>query len=408
MIFKCLICGETVLEGNILDHKILCHFAIRHYGFMWPINDYQQNDSVVSRSKVYSCPALAQAAGVKMLYVLNEGLNPSGSMKDFLTSQAIFLGSQSGAKGYTIVSSGNHAVSLALAAQKVGASAIIFVPATSSKIDFLCSFKNTLVFGVQDAIFEDVYSQYSLFADQMHGIYNANVCNESLLVGLANAWQPISNLNPYPTHILSGVGNGSYLAGFYLGSRAKSPIIVPIGMRGAFPTEEAIRQRRPIVEYQDFLTEESLIDAAEGSIAIGSYSMPQLTHAVSMTNGFPLGDLTNEDLAEAYKALCREEKLIEGGIIPEPTGIMGLAAALKHDLGSNSIPVVVFTGHAVKDIDTILRINEPRIGSFIVESAQKSSGSLEVSNNSPDKKRFCLLPKKNGLNMAIDFVLRGT
>ena len=409
MNFQCLLCNKVVSEKLVSQHKSEKHNQYRHYGLMWQLGDNGEA-SRNSKSKVISCPTLAKMAGVDMLYVLNEGFNPSGSMKDYLTAKAVSLGNVKGYKWYTVVSSGNHAVSLALAAQKVGSNVIIFVPASSHKIEFLCSFPNTLVFGVEDSIFEDVYAQYSLFSESLTGIYNANVSNEFILAGLANVWTAIKGLTHYPTHVLSGVGNGSYLAGFYWGiSQTKEkhiPKIVPVGMKGAFPTESAIKKGEHICEYKEFKVPESLIDAAEGSIATGSYSMPQLVYAVAQTNGFPAGGLVNDDLATAYEAILQERELTKLGAVPEPTGILGLASLLKNKglFSKNSRPMVVFTGHAIKDIGNVIRITDSKTANKIKLLAEKSAKSIEVSVNQPDNSRLHILPKSGGIEMAVEIV----
>jgi len=407
--FNCLLCNKTIPASLVSQHKKDCHNEYRHYGMMWQIgNNGKEGGS--SKSKVIACPTLAKMVGVSMLYVLNEGFNPSGSMKDYLSTRAVSLGVQQGYKWYTVVSSGNQAVSLALAAQKVGGKVVIFVPASSHKIDFLCSFPNTLVFGVEDSVFEDVYTQFGLFAELLPGIYNANVCNEFLLSGLSGVWTAIRGLSSFPTHVLSGVGNGSYLAGFYWGisqTKAKHiPRIVPVGMKGAFPTETAIRKGQSIHEFKDLGVPESLVDAAEGSIAIGSYSMPQLIHSVVKTEGFPAGGLLNDDLAVAYEAILRERELLDAGAVPEPTGILGLASLLKNkDLFSKSSrPMAVFTGHAIKDLSNILRITDSKTGQKIRQLAEEHAANLEVFNNQPDESRLHILPKKGGSEQAVAIV----
>lgn len=410
MNFQCLLCNKVVSKKFVSQHKLEKHTDYRHYGLTWQLGDNGEASHNSSKSKVISCPILAKMAGVDMLYILSEGFNPSGSMKDYLTAKAVSLGTPQGYKWYTVVSSGNHAVSLALAAQKVGSNVIIFVPEVSHKKDFLCSFPNTLVFAIEDSQFEDVYAQFGLFSEFLHGIYNANVNNEFILAGLANVWTAIKGLTHYPTHVLSGVGNGSYLAGFYWGiSQTKEkhvPKIVPVGMKGAFPTESAIRKGELICEYKEFKVPESLIDAAEGSMATGSYSMPQLVYAVSQTNGFPVGGLVNDDLATAYEAILQEKELTRLGVVPEPTGIIGLASLLKHKglFSKNSRPMAVFTGHAIKDLGNVIRITDSKTGQKIRELAEKSAKSIEVSVNQPDASRLHILPKVGGIDMAVEIV----
>jgi len=391
--FRCLLCETIVNEDEAMRHKKDMHPSYKHYGMLWPLSAMAVEDRYLRRTPVYKSDVIADALGVKEVYIKDEGQNFSGSMKDYSVSRAVQIGLKQGFKRFTIVSSGNHAVSLARYTERYNCQAIVFVPASTSKLSLLASLPGVYVVGVQDAIFEDVYE---LAANvQIEGVYNANVSNEFLLPGFLPVSQQLSTLNPIPDFVIAGVGNGTYLAGIVWGFEqidrsSKMPKIIPVGMRGAFPIESAFNQGVMIQEYDDFLTEEHHIDSAEGSIAIASYSMPQLMNAMHLSHGFPLGDLTNEDIKKAYFLLSEDEALLSSGAVPEPTGIMGLAAAMKHRhaFQSSDVLLVAFTGHGVKDKEGIERL-VPSIANPLLEA---------VENNRPD-----LLVK--GLDSTDDSVL---
>ncbi|MFH1188292.1 MAG: PLP-dependent lyase/thiolase [bacterium] len=356
--YLCLLCNRRIDANKLSAHKAE-HKESDHYGFLWPLFSNHRQNRRLCTVATYTSPYIAQELGISKVYIRDEGSNLSGSMKDYLVEQAVIHGMNTNHKIFSVVSSGNHAVSLARYTNFCGAKAIVFVPASSSKIPILAALPNTLVIGIKDAIFEEVYAIGAKL--DIPGIYNANVSNELLLTGLSTVSNAITALQPLPTHILAGVGNGSYLAGIAFGLQhlnGTMPKIIPVGMKGAFPTEQAFSTSSFIHEYETFLEEETLIDAAEGSIAIASYSMPQLIHALRTSQGFTLGGLINDDLAAAYNLLIKEKVLAGRGVIPEPTGIMGLAAALKHrdKFQRTDILHISFTGHAVKDCDGIERL----------------------------------------------------
>jgi len=370
--YHCLLCRKRIPDDCVAEHK-LTHPDMLGYGIMWP----PQEEVLPRASSVptYESAFLADALGVGLVYVRDEGANPSGSMKDYSVERAIALGLESGRNGFSVISSGNHAFSLCFHVQGCGARAVVFAPASSSKISLLASFPNVLVVAMEGAIFEDVYNLVtSAQVDRLTGMYNANVNNERLLAGFSVIAGDILSLSPRPTHVLSGVGNGSYLAGIVLGLQwcgaDGSFRIVPIGMRGAFPTEVACGTGIPCHKYQEFSVPEDTIDAAEGSIATESYSMPQLTHAVQLSGGFTLGDLTNEDLRAAYLLLARDADLVEKGVVPEPTGIMSLAAANKwrHRFTKDDALLLSFTGHGAKDLHGIQRL-VPEVSDMLTRAA---------------------------------------
>ena len=393
--FLCLICRCVIDECLVDLHKSSFHNSIKHYGLMWPLKVEHSVSRDLWPVMIYESEVIARALGVSKVYIRDEGMNFSGSMKDYSVERAIKIGSESGHKVFFIVSSGNHAVSLAKYAVKNGARAVVFTPATSSKIGILSSMNNVYVVGVKESIFEDVYSLVA--GMNLEGFYNANVSNEFLLSSFAPIAEQIAKLDPFPTHILAGVGNGSYLAGILLaldGLVAVPSKIIPVGMAGAFPVEVAFEKKDYLEEYQDFKVDEHSIDAAEGSIAIASYSMPQLMHAVYSSKGFPLGGLLNEDLGLAYELLASDKNLMEKGVVPEPTGIMGLAAALKHKekFSPNDVILIGFTGHGVKDMSGIRRVTSS-LGSLLIEKAMKKRPDLLVHEHEIREDRILYVDK---------------
>ncbi len=378
--YRCLLCNEiNIAPEDVSGHKDR-HGAHKRYGLLLPQSLWTPSMQS-TQVPTYSSPLIAKALGVSHVYIRDEGANYSGSMKDYIVKRCIAQGQLLGKKRFAVVSSGNHAVSLAMHAARANSEAIVFTPASSSKIALLATFSNVVVVGMHGAHFEDVYNLVTQI-NLGDSIYNANACNEDLLPGLLPVAQDISSLDPQPTHVLAGVGNGTYLAGIGFGVLRNISThtikIVPCGMKGAFPTEDAFLNGTPIQEYATFAVDESLIDAAEGSIALESYSMPQLMYAVNATNGFPLGGLTNDDLEAAYRLLASDADLLACGAIPEPTGIMSLAAALKWKDRFDSMSVLhcSFTGHGVKDLETILRLVPDEIGKALAERASAARPDL--------------------------------
>lgn len=359
-LFQCLLCGQQVAPGNIAAHKRM-HTDVIGYGILWPPRTVVRPRR--TRVPTYESSHLSDILGVNRVFIRDEGANPSGSMKDYSVERAVDLGMRTGKRTFAVISSGNHAYALCRQVQDVNAHAVIFTLASSSKIDLLASFPNVLVVAMRDAIFEDVYNLVTEAAlCHLEGVYNVNVDNEDLLPGFSVIADDILSLSAIPTHILAGVGNGSYLAGVALGLSWRTAMIqtklVPVGMKGAFPTEDAFYQGVLCHRYEDFHAPKNEIDAAEGSIAVESYSMPQMMHGMKLTRGFPLGGLTNKDLCAAYLVLAREKSLVKNGAIPEPTGIMSLAAALKwrHRFQPNDVLLLSFTGHGAKDPHGIARL----------------------------------------------------
>jgi threonine synthase len=357
--FKCLICNETVRSDKILRHKQREPNG-NNYAILWPEYNCSCNYCHDINVPIYHSTVFSKALGVHKVYILDEGCNLSGSMKDHVVTKTIHLAEQKKRSIFNLASSGNHALSLAIHTQRHGYHALLFVPDSSSnKIRQLATFENVYVLALKDANYEDVYS----LSNQINipEIFNANVSNDLLLTGFQAVARQICSLSPLPSHILAGVGNGTYLSGltWSFQHRLKQlPKIVPVGMKGAFPFEIAVKKNKKIYKFEDYGVDKTCIDEAAGSIALESYSMPQLFHALKLSNGFPLGGLQNDDLRNAYLLLMNDENLIKNCVIPEPTGIMGLAAAIKYKekFFHDDILLISFTGNAFTCLDSIQRI----------------------------------------------------
>lgn len=372
----CLITNKEIENLEFLSHKK--KLGIKEYGIFWP-TEYPLGYLLKTdwpEIPIIREEGLAKYLGVHSVFIRYEGKNITGSMKDYLITAAVEDNHlHENKKIYTVVSSGNHAVSLAHFAKEDNARAVIFVPASTSKIDTLRSFENAIVVCVNDAVFEDVYILANKI--ELPNTYNANVSNDFLFTGITPASKQILDYfeGENLTHVLSGVGNGSYIAGLsfgfdYFGNKSIKP--VPVGMKGAFPTEKALRDGKSHVEYSDFLHPEHDIESAEGSIALASYSMPQLTHSVRKRGGLSLGSLTNLDIANAYSLLVERTNCFRLGFIPEPTGIMSLAAAIVHkDMFSTQDSLLLsFTGAGYKTIDDLDRFSGIH-KQFIIEKVKK-------------------------------------
>lgn len=376
--YKCTICECLVPPEKLAEHKTR-HAEYLEYGIMWPV-DQDDNADPTWQVGTYRSPTLARLLGVREVFIRNEGEAPSGSMKDYLVERAVMLAKKAGAISVVVTSSGNHAASVCHWTNGTGMKAVVFVPATSSKIPYLLSHTHACVIGVEDAVFEEAYRVSAHLA--LPGAYDANVRNENMLSALASIGEEILALDPTPTQVIAGVGNGTYLAGIGAGiawAHGGNTCLVPVGMAGAFPTQVAHEQGLPVWKYENFLVPESLIDAAEGSIALESYSMPQLMYALRQTGGYALGGLTNADLAMAYRLLAEDRELVARGVIPEPTGIMGLAAAYKwkRRFSESDTLHISFTGHGAKDTEGIGRIvGDTSVAPMLIAAAREARSDI--------------------------------
>src|SRR3989338_856383 len=407
--WQCCIDGDIVSEQDIYKHKQKYHPDRQNYGLMWFLPDIDKiKDSItvnrdiinheteIYQHRVYNMwkswlmqqlmpveakdvvslgesgipiiesEFLARELGVKKVYIRDEGKNPTGSMKDYIISCGTTKGRQEGYNHFTAVSCGNHALSAAHYVKSINGKIIVFITSGSTKAGFLNKIPNAHTFRVKtngrDSIYEEVYERF--YNAGNNRIYNLNVSNEFMIDSAKTvALEMALSGKEMPTHFISCAGNGTYIGGVgkgflelkQLGIIKESPKCVAVGMKGGFPFETALDMNVPIKEYKDFLIDEKKINYAEGTMAIGCYSMPQAILAIKSTNGFTLGGLENEALIDAYIMLSKDRILMEAGIVQEPTAIQSLAAVLKHssNFSKEDIVLLSFTGHGAKNLKEI-------------------------------------------------------
>ena len=127
----------------------------------------------VGWSPLYEAKNLAAQLGIKKLWVKDDGLNPTASLKDRASSMAVAKAIEAGAKVIACSSTGNAASSLAGNAAAAGLKTYIFVPsrAPKGKVAQLMTFGATVI-SVQGS-YEETF-ELSKAAIDKWGWYNRN------------------------------------------------------------------------------------------------------------------------------------------------------------------------------------------------------------------------------------------
>ena len=101
----------------------------------------------VGATPLYDVPRLAKAAGIARLWLKDDGLNPTASLKDRASALAVVKAREAGAHTVACSSTGNAASSLAGNAAAAGLPAVIFVPsrAPQGKVAQLLIFGATVI-----------------------------------------------------------------------------------------------------------------------------------------------------------------------------------------------------------------------------------------------------------------------
>ena len=315
----------------------------------------------VGWSPLYEAPRLAEKLGIAKLWVKDDGLNPTASLKDRASAMAVAKAGEAGAKIIACSSTGNAASSLAGNAAAAGFETFIFVPsrAPKGKVAQLMTF-GAHVISVQGT-YEETF-ELSKAAIDKWGWYNRNAAiNPYLSEGKKTVSLEIMEQLDWqvPDYIAISVGDGCTIAGLWKGLKDlyaigfidKLPRLISAQAEGCCPLNRAIANDEDWYPME----ENTLAD----SIAVG---VPRNADKALMAIRESDGLVVNVSDAEIMAA----QKLLGStcGVFGEPAGVTG-AAGLKKLCEQGKIPadatvVSVVTGNGLKDVaNAIAACGEP-------------------------------------------------
>ena len=337
--------------------------AARRDNSMWryrellPVEEDTPNTPLrVGWSPLYEADILAKQLGIKKLYVKDDGINPTASLKDRASAMAVAKAREAGAKVIACSSTGNAASSLAGNAAAAGLKTYIFVPsrAPKGKVAQLMTFGATVI-SVQGS-YEETF-ELSKQAIDKWGWYNRNAgINPILTEGKKTvALEIAEQLNWKLTDwVAVSVGDGCTIGGVYngfhdlyeLGMIERIPKILGVQSAGCCPFVDAARENRPLIPAE----ENTLAD----SIAVGVPRNPvKALRAVSASKGAWIA-VTDEEILDAMRVLGRTE-----GIFGEPAGVTATAgvrrAVREGIIRAEETVTVISTGSGLKDVKNALR-----------------------------------------------------
>ena len=337
--------------------------AARRDNSMWryrellPVEEDTPNTPLrVGWSPLYEADILAKQLGIKKLYVKDDGINPTASLKDRASAMAVAKAREAGAKVIACSSTGNAASSLAGNAAAAGLKTYIFVPsrAPKGKVAQLMTFGATVI-SVQGS-YEETF-ELSKQAIDKWGWYNRNAAiNPYLSEGKKTVALEIMEQLDWkaPDYIAISVGDGCTIAGLWKGLKdlyaigfiERLPRLISAQAEGCCPLNRAIETGEPWHPME----ENTLAD----SIAVGvPRNADKALMAIRESNGLTV-NVSDEEIMAAQKLLGQT-----CGVFGEPAGVTG-AAGLKKLCEQGKIPadatvVSVVTGNGLKDVANAIK-----------------------------------------------------
>lgn len=311
----------------------------------------------VGGSPLYKAVRLADHLGLAALYIKDDGINPTASLKDRPSAMAVVKAAEAGADTIACSSTGNAASSLAGNAAARGFKTYIFVPERAPK----GKVAQLLMFGAQvvsvKGSYEDTF-RLSAEAIQRWGWYNRNAAiNPYLMEGKKTvSFEIAEQLNwQIPDYVAVSVGDGCTIAGVWKGFKDlyetdlihKLPRLISVQAEGCCPINKAFSEGSSTLVPME---ENTIAD----SIAVG---VPRNFHkalrAIRESDGIAV-NVSDGEILSAMQVLGKT-----CGVFGEPAGVTGTAGVIKA-LQLKLIPasasvVSLVTGNGLKDIAAAIR-----------------------------------------------------
>lgn len=370
----CPHCGETGILDILFDYTAVKKELNREtlsadrtnsmwrYRALLPIEGRHWEQFLrVGWTPLYRSNRLERELKVKALYVKDDGLNPTASLKDRASAVAVARAIELKYDTIACSSTGNAASSLAGNAARMGVKSVIFVPSRAPK----GKVAQLMIFGANVVSVEGDYRQtfeLSRAAIDKWGFYNRNAgINPIMVEGKKTvALEIAEQLCFQPTDwVAVSVGDGCTVGGVYNGFRDlfelglidRIPKILGVQSSGCSPFVDAARCGCGLKPTE----ENTLAD----SIAVGVPRNPEKALRAVRDSGGAWIAVDDQDILGAMRLLGRTE-----GVFGEPAGVTAAAGA-KQAIAQGIIRedetlTVICTGSGLKDVaNAMLAAGEP-------------------------------------------------
>ena len=367
----CSHCGEKGILDVIYDYqrvkKVFSRETLEQdrtnsmwrYAALLPVENSEQRFREFLRigwTPLYRSNTLEKELGIKALYIKDDGINPTASLKDRASGVAVARAMELGYDTVACSSTGNAASSLAGSCARMGLKAVIFVPqrAPEGKVAQLKIFGARVVSVIGD--YRQTF-ELSRAAIEKYGWYNRNAgINPVMIEGKKTVsieimeqlcWQA-------PDWIAVSVGDGCTVGGVYNGLKElyelsmieRIPKILGVQSMGCCPFVNAAREGTALAPAE----ENTIAD----SIAVGVPRNPVKALRAVKDSGGEWVAVSDEDILETMRMLGRTE-----GVFGEPAGVTataGVKAAIqKGVIKPDETVVTISTGSGLKDVKNALK-----------------------------------------------------
>ncbi len=302
----------------------------------------------------YDAPRLAADLGLRAAWVKDDGLNPTGSLKDRASALVVARAAEKGVRIVSTASTGNAAAALAGMGAAMAMQTIIFVPATAPE----AKIAQLLVYGATVLLVEASYDVAFDLCYEMclsEGWYCRNTgINPYTVEGKKTvAYEIAEQMNwQVPDVVIVSVGDGNIIAGVHkgfsdlrkLGWIERIPRLIGVQAEGSSPLVSAWQMGLDVREMQP-VEAHTIADSISAGLP---RDRSRALRAVRETGGAFVA-VTDAEIIASIPRLARLT-----GVFAEPAAAAVYAGAQRAVklgiIGSEERVAFLLTGNGLKDV----------------------------------------------------------
>lgn len=323
----------------------------------------------VGGTPLHAAKRLGKHCGVPNLYLKNDTLNPSASLKDRASAVVIARALDIGAQVVSVASTGNAGSSLACLAAASGLSAVVFVPADAP----VAKLTQMLAFGARVLAVRGNYDEaydLCLEASAEFGWFNRSTgfspfTREGKKTCSFEIWQDLGR--QVPDRIVVPAGDGNIISAIWKGWRE----LLAVGLIDHLPKIDCVQSRAsaainntiaelqdstgPIVNWQSVSLHEVDASTVADSISVNRPRDGLAAVKAVIQSGGEAITVSDDDILAAIPEVARYS-----GVFPEPAAAATWAAvrqmAENGQVSKDEHVVCLVTGNGLKDIASAGRV----------------------------------------------------
>jgi len=373
--FLCPVCGGNLdidydyeAVANKIDNSFLTN-PCDLFGFA-PLLPLKQPRSYfplrVGGTPLYQAPRLGELTGKHNIYLKDDTLNPSASLKDRASAVAVGRAQDIGASVVSVASTGNAGSSLACLAAATGLDAVVFVPANAP----VAKLTQTLAFGARvfavRGSYDDAYD-LCLAASDEFGWFNRSTgynafTREGKKTCAFEIWQDLDGL--VPDRVVVSTGDGNTLSAIWkgwcdlkaIGLTDRLPKIDCVQSAASAAISETVRHIRcgdeSSVNWSTQVVQDVKATTVADSISVDRPRDGLAAVKAVIQSGGEAVTVTDEEILAAIPEMARLT-----GVFPEPAAAAPWAGVKqmirKEQITPDELVVCIISGSGLKDIANI-------------------------------------------------------